>query len=422
MMLRNRKMALEESSNHSGDNLGIKVKGDLGDFQIIEEKSDSDGEEVFEDNRSRSMGCMSKLPPGFIHPSTSPKINSVIVKDSDNVQFGNNTHFHGPVTIKQVIRNSEFDNSAYLKTETEIVNPVSHKQDSSNDVSASRRFKFQAWHKITLSALCLAIIAGICAVLSIILSDSTRDDKTTTYFKDDETKCILVADPSYHATHKIVTITISLFIVVLLTHFVMHIKLFNADLEVKETGDPLLIAQDHLRIVSRTDWLAQPVEKKLDDMKHPVPWVVITHTATEECSSQSECVLRVRLIQTFHIESKQWFDIGYNFLVGGDGSAYYGRGWDYVGAHTLGYNSVSIGIAFIGTFNTKRPPKKQLEACQKLINRGVKMGKLAKDYKLFAHRQLASTLSPGDMLYNIIKTWPHFAQNFTDPKEMVSKT
>ncbi|KAG6461322.1 hypothetical protein O3G_MSEX012552 [Manduca sexta] len=374
MMLRNRKMALEESSNHSGDNLGIKVKGDLGDFQIIEEKSDSDGEEVFEDNRSRSMGCMSKLPPGFIHPSTSPKINSVIVKDSDNVQFGNNTHFHGPVTIKQVIRNSEFDNSAYLKTETEIVNPVSHKQDSSNDVSASRRFKFQAWHKITLSALCLAIIAGICAVLSIILSDSTRDDKTTTYFKDDE------------------------------------------------TSDPLLIAQDHLRIVSRTDWLAQPVEKKLDDMKHPVPWVVITHTATEECSSQSECVLRVRLIQTFHIESKQWFDIGYNFLVGGDGSAYYGRGWDYVGAHTLGYNSVSIGIAFIGTFNTKRPPKKQLEACQKLINRGVKMGKLAKDYKLFAHRQLASTLSPGDMLYNIIKTWPHFAQNFTDPKEMVSKT
>lgn len=33
-------------------------------------------------------------------------------------------------------------------------------------------------------------------------------------------------------------------------------------------------------------------------------------------------------MQTFHIESRGWGDIAYNFLVGGDGSIYVGRGWD----------------------------------------------------------------------------------------------
>lgn len=62
--------------------------------------------------------------------------------------------------------------------------------------------------------------------------------------------------------------------------------------------------------------------------------MIIAHTATENCTSQAECTFRVRLIQTFHIESKNFSDIGYNFLVGGDGSAYEGRGWNKQGAHT----------------------------------------------------------------------------------------
>lgn len=134
---------------------------------------------------------------------------------------------------------------------------------------------------------------------------------------------------------------------------------------------------------------------------------------------QRECVLSVRLIQMFHVESRGWYDIGYNFLVAGDGSAYFGRGWEYQGAHTLGYNKYSMGIAFIGTFNNEPPPKKQLDACKKLIQKGVELGKIAKDYKLFGHRQLASTLSPGDKLFDILKEWPHFVNNFTDIEELL---
>lgn len=41
-------------------------------------------------------------------------------------------------------------------------------------------------------------------------------------------------------------------------------------------------------------------------------------------------------------------DIGYNFMIGGDGNIYEGRGWHKQGAHTSGYNRGSIGIAYIG--------------------------------------------------------------------------
>jgi hypothetical protein len=36
-------------------------------------------------------------------------------------------------------------------------------------------------------------------------------------------------------------------------------------------------------------------------------------------------------------------DIAFNFLVGEDGNAYEGRGWDEMGGHTQGYDHNSIG-------------------------------------------------------------------------------
>lgn len=36
-------------------------------------------------------------------------------------------------------------------------------------------------------------------------------------------------------------------------------------------------------------------------------------------------------VQNYHMDTKGWADIGYNFLVGEDGLAYEGRGWDRLG-------------------------------------------------------------------------------------------
>lgn len=430
-------MALKADEILTDDkSLGIKIEGELEDFQVIEDNSDSDDDKKVANESSRTCDHLS-IPSNLLKPINSPSLcDSVAVINSAHVDIGNRTYFNGPVTI---IQRSGLENPSYVKSEDEDIQ-VSQYPEGSKQMSSLKSFHIQRWHKITFSAICIIILGGIFAIISIIVSHNNQNDGSTSTLTEDEaptkTNYMQVVGLYYENLHLIIfTIILMPLMLVLMFYTLLtlegtgrHKKKRDPDSIEDDFGsymrpikkaNPLIIAPNHLRIVSRTDWLAQPVENELVKIRQPVPWVIISHTATESCNTQSECVLRVRLIQMFHIESKKWDDIGYNFLVAGDGSAYFGRGWDYVGAHTLGYNKYSIGISFIGTFNNDPPPKKQLDACIKLLDRGVALGKLAKNYKLFAHRQLASTLSPGDKLFDIIQEWPHFVKNFTDVSELL---
>jgi len=50
---------------------------------------------------------------------------------------------------------------------------------------------------------------------------------------------------------------------------------------------------------------------------------------------------------------------------------YEGRGWDNVGAHVRDHNHNSIGIAFIGNFNSRNPNNAAILAAKALIRCGV---------------------------------------------------
>lgn len=45
---------------------------------------------------------------------------------------------------------------------------------------------------------------------------------------------------------------------------------------------------------------------------------------------------------------KGWDDIGYHFLIDADGATHVGRDIERAGAHCVGRNSNSIGIAYVG--------------------------------------------------------------------------
>ncbi|KAH8418233.1 hypothetical protein KR222_006312 [Zaprionus bogoriensis] len=195
---------------------------------------------------------------------------------------------------------------------------------------------------------------------------------------------------------------------VLLTMVVVTIVMMIATTTTNNDGKKLTTTE--LEIVSVSDWGGRPAKVELTKLVLPVHHVIISHTAFEACETKEECASRVRIVQNFHMDSYNWDHIGYNFLVGGDGRVYEGRGWNIQGAHTLKYNVDSIGISFIGNFVKVRPTEEQLHACQLLIAEGVRLKKIATDYRLYGHGQLRTTESPGAMLYGIIQKWPNWSK------------
>ncbi|XP_044250516.1 peptidoglycan-recognition protein SB2 isoform X2 [Drosophila takahashii] len=103
------------------------------------------------------------------------------------------------------------------------------------------------------------------------------------------------------------------------------------------------------QIVPRRSWCPVPISPRLPRLMVPVRLIIIHHTVTAPCFNPQQCQLALRRIRDDHMRRK-FRDIGYNFLIGGDGRIYEGLGFGVRGEHAPNYNSQSIGIAFIGNF------------------------------------------------------------------------
>ncbi|XP_014609326.1 PREDICTED: peptidoglycan-recognition protein 2-like [Polistes canadensis] len=188
-------------------------------------------------------------------------------------------------------------------------------------------------------------------------------------------------------------------IVQLLTLFlILHVSYTNGDCP---------------NIISKSAWGGRG-PKGINYLILPLPNVIIHHTVTPECNTQSECSRRVQSIQSYHMDTLGWHDIGYNFLIGGDGNVYEGAGWTKEGAHTLGYNKNSLGIGFIGNFEDKNASNKMVEAAHKLFRCGVSNGVLRDNIRAIAARQVSSTLSPGYRLSKQMESWPEWIHGGTN--------
>jgi len=77
--------------------------------------------------------------------------------------------------------------------------------------------------------------------------------------------------------------------------------------------------------------------------------VAIHHTVSQPGGDPAS---RLRGIQSYHMDSRGWCDVGYHFLVSVDGRIWEGRPIDLLGAHVGGHNTGNIGISFIGCFHS----------------------------------------------------------------------
>uniref|UniRef100_A0A3Q2UY97 Peptidoglycan recognition protein 5 n=2 Tax=Haplochromini TaxID=319058 RepID=A0A3Q2UY97_HAPBU len=151
-------------------------------------------------------------------------------------------------------------------------------------------------------------------------------------------------------------------------------------------------------IVSRQEWGAAAA-KQTKALKGPARRVVIHHTAYPSCKGLAECKASLVSIQRYHMKDRKFDDIGYNFLVAGDGTVFEGRGWGVMGAHAKDHNSDSLGIAFMGNFNNETPSEKAVVAVKQLLQSGVSAGFLQPGFDLYGHRDLGNTECPGEKLY-----------------------
>lgn len=148
-----------------------------------------------------------------------------------------------------------------------------------------------------------------------------------------------------------------------------------------------------LEIVSRGDWGAKPPTKTLVKRRSFVNgWVAHWHGSKYNRAVVSDPQI-MRSIQYDHQVTKGWGRIGYSFCVGRDGVVYEGVGWDYVGAHTQGFNSTALGVCFLAGPNDPPASDEMWEAFLALRSMGVSKG--VPLFPVRSHRAVGETVCPG---------------------------
>lgn len=155
--------------------------------------------------------------------------------------------------------------------------------------------------------------------------------------------------------------------------------------------------------VSRSGWNAKKANGKIPLLHHPVDLVIVAHTATHSCTTLKHCSEMVQGIQNYHLQ-QGLADIAYNFLIGGDGNVYVGRGWDL----TNSIRNQSVSVSFIGNFLNDELSDNMIDAIDDLLVEGVNREKLSEEYRIVCHNQTAPTLSPGVNVFKIVKKWFHY--------------
>ncbi|MEU6096528.1 peptidoglycan recognition protein [Streptomyces sp. NPDC047079] len=135
-------------------------------------------------------------------------------------------------------------------------------------------------------------------------------------------------------------------------------------------------------IVSRSGWGADESLREGGFLyTNTVKAAFVHHTASGNNYSCSQAASLIRSIYRYHVVSSGWRDIGYNFLVDKCGNIYEGRAGGVekpvMGAHTLGFNGDTTGIAVIGTYTGTAPSAAAVDALARLT--AWKLGLFGRD-------------------------------------------
>ena len=88
--------------------------------------------------------------------------------------------------------------------------------------------------------------------------------------------------------------------------------------------------------------------------------IIIHCTATPEGRA-----VTMEEVRRWHVKGNGWADIGYHYLIDINGCVNYGRGINIIGSHTYGFNTGSIGLAYVGGTDAEGLAKDTLTNAQR---------------------------------------------------------
>jgi len=162
-----------------------------------------------------------------------------------------------------------------------------------------------------------------------------------------------------------------------------------------------------------------------------VDFAVVHHTESLSAYSPAQSAAIVLGICLFHRDGNRWNDIGYDLLVDRFGTVFEGRAGGVeqpvIGAQAGGWNTMSTGVAMIGSYSLSVPPDAALRALERVLawklslagvpaqggvaerslggERGVNAwprGALVRFQRIAGHRDADFTDCPGGALYALL--------------------
>ncbi|MDN5745330.1 MAG: FG-GAP-like repeat-containing protein, partial [Nocardioidaceae bacterium] len=169
------------------------------------------------------------------------------------------------------------------------------------------------------------------------------------------------------------------------------------------------------KIYSRAQWGANEKIRDKGSLHYgTISGGFVHHTVNANNYSRAQVPGIIRGIYSYHVKTRGWSDIGYNFLVDRFGRIWEGRAGGVarpvVGAHTKGYNDDSFAMSAIGNFDITKPGSAVIKAyaalfAWKLALHGIGAAdpSVRISGRRFAaingHRDAGSTACPGKYLY-----------------------
>ncbi|MFJ5560135.1 N-acetylmuramoyl-L-alanine amidase [Streptomyces sp. NPDC093250] len=183
-------------------------------------------------------------------------------------------------------------------------------------------------------------------------------------------------------------------------------------------------------VITQAEWGASTDYDGTPSYGTEIKAAVIHHTGTDSDNSLScaDSRARTRSIQQEHF-ARGYYDIGYNFLVDRCGQIFEGRsgGMDLpvVGAHDVGFNNDTLGISYIGNFESAQPSRAAMDSIARVVawkfgmygidptgtvtltsgreagdsGNKIDMGESVTLPRVFGHRDTNYTACPGRNLY-----------------------